>query len=424
VCWPRPPSASEIQATSPQGGFPLKITKIDCHVLADPDLDLSATSSAQDDIVVEIHTNEGYVGVGEADVNPWIAQACISAPGTHSMGQSLSAMLIGEDPLNVEALWERMYVGSAMNGRRGAVINAIGALDIALHDLRGKILGQPVCELLGRVVRSEIRPYASLQPHAEDFDSYKEALISWLRAAKQRGFTAAKASVTLSGPYAHQGLREPWPRSTELVADLRAAAGEDFSLMIDVQYAFPDADTCLAVLRQWREFDLYFVETPLPSDDLAGYHRVATEQPIPIAAGEWLTTRFEFAPLIETGSIAIAQPDIGRVGGLTEACRVAELAGSQGLRVIPHLWKSGISIAAAVHFAAVTPHCPYIEYLPADLSESSLRRQLLTHEPSMADGRLTLPAEPGLGIELDRAALDMFATAAHELAAKTAGAKP
>jgi L-alanine-DL-glutamate epimerase-like enolase superfamily enzyme len=361
--------------------------------------------------------------VGEADVNPWIARACITAPGTHTMGQSLSTMLIGEDPLNVEALWQRMYVGSAMNGRRGAMINAIGALDIALHDLRGKILGQPVHQLIGGAVRSEIRPYASLQPHAEDFDSYCSALIGWVLAAQRRGFTAAKPSVTLSGPYAHRGLREPWSRATELIAALRAAVGDDFTLMIDVQYAFPDADTCLTVLREWREFELYFVETPLPADDLAGYQRVATEQPIPIAAGEWLTTRFEFAPLIERGCIAVAQPDIGRVGGLTEARRVADLAEGRGLRVIPHLWKTGISIAAATQFAAVTPHCPYIEYLPADLSESALRRGLLTGEPALADGVLAVSQRPGLGVELDRPALERFAAAATELAARSSGAR-
>lgn len=383
---------------------------------------------------MEIHTDEGCTGVGEADINPWIARACITAPGTHSMGQSLSAMLIGEDPLDVETLWDRMYVGSAMNGRRGAMINAIGALDIALHDLRGKILGQPVHQLLGGTAQTRIRPYASLQPHAEDFDSYRDALITWLLAAKRRGFTAAKPSVTLSGPYAHQGLREPWSRSTELIAALRAAAGDEFTLMIDVQYAFPDADTCLTVLRDWQEFNLYFVETPLPSDDLAGYHRVATEQPIPIAAGEWLTTRYEFAPLIDTGSIAVAQPDIGRVGGLTEARRVAEMARRKSLRVTPHLWKTGISIAAASHFAAVTPHCPYIEYLPPDLSESALRQHLLMGEPTMTDGMLELSAGPGLGVELNRPALERFSAAARELdtknaatqraAVKSDGAKP
>lgn len=401
----------------------MKITRIDCHVMTDPDPDLSATSSAQDDIVVEIHTDEGLIGIGETDVNPWIARACITAPGTHSMGQSLSAMLLGEDPLDIDTLWNRLYIGSAMNGRRGAVINAIGALDIALHDLRGKFHGKPTYELFGEAVHPSITPYASLQPETEDFDSYKEALIRWALEAKRRGFTAAKPSVTLSGPYAHRGLREPWSRSTELIRELRSAVGDDFTLMIDVQYAFPDADTCITVLKEWREFDLFFVETPLASDDIAGYRRVATEQPIPIAAGEWLTTRFEFAQLIDNGCISIAQPDIGRVGGLTEALRVAKMAERRGLLVIPHLWKTGISVAAATHFAAVLPHCPYIEYLPAELSESPLRKQLLTVEPVMSDGVIALPTAPGLGVELNQHAVERFTAAAEELVSRTAAAQ-
>jgi L-alanine-DL-glutamate epimerase-like enolase superfamily enzyme len=397
----------------------VKITRVDCHVLCDPEPDLSATSSAQDDIVVEIHTDEGHVGVGEVDVNPWIARACIEAPGTHSMGRSLTDMLVGEDPLDVEGLWQRLYVGSAMNGRRGAVINAIGALDIALHDLRGKIHGVPTHRLLGETVRTKVVPYASLQPETDDFDAYQDELIAWALDAKARGFTAAKPSITVAGPYAHRGQHQPWSRATALVGELRQALGDEFTLMVDVQYAFPDADTCLGVLREWRQFDLYFVETPLPSDDIAGYQRITTEQDIPIAAGEWLTTRFEFAPLIEQRAITVTQPDIGRVGGLTEALRVARMADQHGLPAIPHLWKTGISVAAATHFAAVTPNCPYIEYLPPALSASPLRRRLLRREPVMIDGAIPLPTSPGLGVELDREALDHFADAARHLAERT-----
>jgi L-alanine-DL-glutamate epimerase-like enolase superfamily enzyme len=387
----------------------VKITGVDCHVLLDPEFDIGATSSAQDDLVVEIHTEEGISGVGETDVNPWIARECILAPGTHTMGQGLTEMLIGADPLYVEDLWERLYTGSAMNGRRGAVINAIGAIDIALHDLRGKALGKPCHELLGETVRTAVAPYASLQPEVSGFDAYRDSLVEWAVDARRRGFRAAKAEVTLSGPYAHVGLREPYTRATEVIAAVRAAVGDDFVLMVDCQYAFPDADQCLAVIRAWQDFDLFFVETPLPSDDLAGYARLAREQPIPIAAGEWLTTRFEFAQLIREGRIRVAQPDIGRVGGLTEALRVSKMAQAEGVIVIPHLWKTGISIAAAVHLAAVTSNCPYIEYLPAELSESPLRRELLTIEPSMESGEIAVPTAPGLGIELNRDALARFA---------------
>jgi L-alanine-DL-glutamate epimerase-like enolase superfamily enzyme len=393
----------------------LQITEIDCHVLVQPAFDTTAASSAQDDIVVEIHTDEGISGIGETDVNPWIARACIEAPGTHNMGLGLAEMLIGVDPLDVESLWERLYVGSAMNGRRGAVINAIGALDLALHDLRGRALGKPCHELLGGAVRDEITPYASLQPEASSYDEYREWMVDWAVRAVDAGFRAVKAEVTLEGPYAHNGLREPWERSTQVLADVRAAIGGDTALLVDVQYAFPDADTALGVLADWREFDLFFVETPLWPDDLDGYRRLATEQPIPIAGGEWLTTRFEHLDLMERGRIQVVQPDIGRVGGLTEARRVAELAAERGVRVVPHLWKTGISIAAAANLAAVSPSCDYIEFLPTELSESPMRKDLTRDELRMVDGVIPLPTKPGLGIELNRDAVKRYAAEAREV---------
>jgi L-alanine-DL-glutamate epimerase-like enolase superfamily enzyme len=390
----------------------MRITGIDCHVLLQPAYDTSAASSAQDDIVVEIHTDEGVSGIGESDINPWIARACIEAPGTHNMGLGLREMLIGVDPLQVEQLWDRLYVGSAMNGRRGAMINAIGALDIALHDLRGKALGKPCHELLGAAVRDHVVPYASLQPETSSFQEYRDSLCDWARRAVAAGFRAVKAEVTLDGPFAHRGLREPWERSTEVLEAIRAEIGPDVDLLVDVQYAFPNADTALRVLDDWRSLGLVFVETPLWPDDLDGYHRVSTEQPIPIAAGEWLTTRFEHLDLMDRGGVQVVQPDIGRVGGLTEARRVCELAEERGLRIVPHLWKTGISIAAAVHLAAVTTACEYVEFLPADLSESGLRRDLTSSELQMVDGVIPLPQAPGLGVELDRDALERYAATA------------
>ena len=166
------------------------------------------------------------------------------------------------------------------------------------------------------------------------------------------------------------------------------------------------------MLKGWEDFDLYFVETPLASDDLEGYARVATEQPIPIAAGEWLTTRFEFEDLMDRGGIRVAQPDVGRVGGLTEARRVSQMAEERGLTVVPHLWKTGISVAAAAHLAASSPNCSYIEFLPPDLSESALRRYLLLDGPEMEGGSIRFPDKPGLGIDLDRDALQTFEEAA------------
>src|SRR4051812_15099756 len=127
----------------------MRITDVRCHVLVDPDRDIAATSSAQDTILVEVCTDEGITGYGETDLNPVIARAHIEAPGAHSMALGLRDTLIGENPLEVERLWQRLYIGSAMTGRRGAGINAIGAIELALQDLRGKALGRPVWSLLG-----------------------------------------------------------------------------------------------------------------------------------------------------------------------------------------------------------------------------------------------------------------------------------
>jgi L-alanine-DL-glutamate epimerase-like enolase superfamily enzyme len=390
----------------------MKITAIDSHVLLAPDMKLDATSSAQDSFIVEIHTDEGISGIGETDVNPWIARACVEAPGTHTMGQSLRDMLIGEDPLDPPRLWEKLYVGSAMNGRRGAVINAIGALDIALWDICGKAAGVPVYQLLGGAAKDAITPYASLQPDTRGFDEYKRSIVAWAERAKAMGFRAAKLELTFDGPYAHVGLHEPDHRTTEVIEAVRAAVGDDMVIMVDVQYMWDDVERAARTIRSWRDFNLFFVETPLRSDDLDGYARLHDlDVGTPIAAGEWLTTRFEFIELMDHGKVDIAQPDIGRVGGLTEARRVAALAADRGLTIVPHLWKTGVSVAAAAQFAAATPNCPFVEFLPPELSDSPLRRELTLDNFVVVDGRIPLPSAPGIGVEINREALRRFAAA-------------
>ena len=136
----------------------LKITGIDCHVLLAPDYDPRFTSSAQDSLIVAIHTDQGVTGIGECDVNPWMAKACIEAPGTHTMGLSIRDTLMGADPFEIGALWQKLYLGTAMNGRRGVVIHAMSAVDMALWDLCGKALGKPVHALLGDGPREGVTP--------------------------------------------------------------------------------------------------------------------------------------------------------------------------------------------------------------------------------------------------------------------------
>lgn len=388
----------------------MKITKVTTHVLVANDVNVGATSSAQDAFVVELETDGGVTGIGESDVNPWIARACIEARGTHTMGQSLADMLVGANPLDPTALWQRLYDGSAMNGRRGALIHALGAIDIALWDIAGKAAGVPVWRLLGEPVRDAVIPYASLLPPGPDFETFKATMIEWALRAKHLGFRAAKLEPLLSGPYRHGALDEPDDRITEIVADVRAAVGPGMTLMVDVGYAWDDVDRAERVLRDWAGLDILFCETPLRSDDLDGYGRLHDRASgVAIAAGEWLATRFEFREMMDVGKVDFVQPDPGRVGGLTEALRVAQMAQDRGRTVVTHSWKTGITIAAAVHLAMVSPACSYIEYLPAELTDSALRRELTTHELRVVDGLIHVPDAPGLGVEVDRAALRRFA---------------
>jgi len=395
----------------------MRITGIDCHVLLDPDYEPEATSSAQDTIVVEVHTDEGLVGIGETDLNAWVARALIEAPGTHTMDRGLGAMLIGEDPLDPPAVWERLYVGTAMTGRRGAGVHALGAIDLALWDLCGKAAGRPCWQLLGEQARETLVPYASLMPQVTTFEEFLPAMVELVLEAGRLGFAAAKLELIFDGPYANMGLRESDERATEVIAAVREAVGPKFVLMVDVGYAFDSVERAARVLETWEPFDLFFVETPLWTDDLAGYAELARRAPMKLAAGEWLSTRHEFEELLDRGLVAVAQPDVGRVGGLTEARRVCDLAAARGREIVPHAWKTGISVAAAAHLAAVTPHCPYFEFLPAQLAESALRRELVREELRLTAGRMPLPERPGLGVELDREALERFEEAARRLEA-------
>lgn len=393
----------------------MKITAVRTHVLLDPAYKADATSSAQDDIVVEVETDEGLVGVGESDVNAWVARACIEAPGTHTMDQGLARALIGLDPMDPVAVWDRIYQATAMTGRRGALVHALGAVDMAIWDLAGKARGLPVWQLLGDPVQETLTPYASLLPQARTLDAFQEALVAQAVWARDSGFRAVKLELPFSGPYVSTGLAVGDAAMSQTIAAVRRAIGDEMDLIADVVYAWRSVEQALAVIETWADYGLFFVETPLWPDDLAGYRELSRRSPIPIASGEWLSTAHEFEELLERGQVSVAQPDVGRVGGLTEARRVCALARQRGRMVVPHAWKTGITIAATAHLNVVTDNMPYFEYVPEAFAESRLRRELLRTGPHVEGGRLRLPERPGLGVELDRERLAEFEEAADRL---------
>jgi L-rhamnonate dehydratase len=400
------------ERTASNGRLPkegiMKITAVECAVLMAPDFDPDHCDTAQDNVVVQVHTDDTVRGIGEVESNPWAIKALIEYGGSNSLSRGLAELLVGQDPSDPRAVWEWLYSRSIVTGRRGAGVCAIGALDMAIWDICGKAGGSPVWKLLGHARTSPLTPYASLLPYGHTLRDYRESLLTKAAWARDAGFKAAKMEIMIRGPFAEFGLQESNEAIVELVAASREVIGSTMTMMVDVGYCWSDWKEALQVLRRLEKYDLFFLETPLQPDDLDGYARLADASEVRIAAGELLQTRFEFAELIDRGRVDVVQPDVGRVGGITEALRVVEMARDRGKLVVPHCWKSGIGIAATAHVAAVSPNCPFIEFLPAAVSESSLRRELVADELCLVDGKLELPERPGLGITLNEAALAKF----------------
>jgi len=387
----------------------MKITKVECFALLIPDFDADACSSAQDNLVVKIHADNGLFGIGETDTNPWGVKATIESPGTHAIGRGMVETLIGKDPTNVEGIWHELYEKTMMTSRRGLGICAIGAIDMALWDLCGKIYEQPSWKLLGGSVKNFIIPYASLLPEGDNLNDYSDSLVNKVIKSKELGFKAAKLEICIKGPYSHNNIQiEDDNEFAKMIRRCREAVGKDMTLMADVAYAWDDWKSALRALNMIAEDNLYFIETPLKIDDLEGLSKLSDASTVRIATGEMLQTRFECIETIEKGRVDVIQPDIGRVGGLTEAKRVAQYAEDKGVLVVPHCWKSAIGIAASVHLSAISPTCSFIEFLPKELAESQLRKDLVIDEHEVIDGKIALPTKPGLGIDINENKLNEF----------------
>jgi L-alanine-DL-glutamate epimerase-like enolase superfamily enzyme len=261
---------------------------------------------------------------------------------------------------------------------------------------------------MGGARKTHVSAYASLLPVGGTPEAVLSGLTAKIKEAKHLGFRAAKIEVGVKGPYSHMGLQASDELVVEVTSACREAVGPDFVLMVDAVYSWTNAKEALRTIKRLEPYDIFFVETPLQVDDLDGYAFLQDHSTIRIAAGELQNTRFEFLDLLDRAKVDVVQPDIGRVGGLTEARRICDMAADRGRLVVPHCWKTGIGIAASAHLCFANAHCPYIEFLPAALSESGLRRELVMHDLELVDGQIALPNKPGLGIELNEDALERF----------------
>ena len=367
----------------------MKITRVEALHLRLPQVEQIADGT-QDVLVVRIHTDAGLVGVGEVSSQSYVCKAIVEAPPSAERRHGLDYILRGQDPLDVEGLWQRMYYNTSRYGRRGAALHAISGADLALWDLRGKILGKPVSELLGGTVRKSIRAYASYL-----FGATPEETAELARQAVGLGLTAVKFGW---GPFGKDV-------STDVahVEAARRTVGDQVELMVDAGQKF-DVQSALERANRLAPFKIAWLEEPLSPDDLAGYAELCAQSPVPIAGGELEVTHWGFEDLLEWG-LHVIQPDVAICGGLTVACQASQQAEKLGRRCVPHCFSTGINLAASLHWMASFGPGDLVEYC---LSRSPLMRQMVSNLPAITNGRVPVPEGPGLGVELDEEIIAKF----------------
>jgi L-alanine-DL-glutamate epimerase-like enolase superfamily enzyme len=360
-----------------------------------------------DTVLVVLTDADGRQGVGESDAPPEVVEAYIDMPSAHIWSRNSTQMLVGADPVEIAALWQRLYDGTLYPGRRGLGIHALSAIDIALHDLAGKQLGIPAYKLMGGARRERLRPYCTIFPGMPMGRSLRELLDITFRQFERAlglGFRVLKMEVLYYDLVTDREL-------AAAIAEGRRRLGPDIAMAVDFGYRWHDWRAAQATLERIAEHDILFAEATVQHDDLAGHARLAARSPIPVCGAEFAATRFEIREWLEVGHVDIVQPDISRCGGLTEIRRIAELAEMHGSQVVPHGWKTGILAACGRHFQASCPAAPLFEFISPRVYTSPLREHLVAPEPEVKDGFMDLPEGAGLGVELDWATVERFRVA-------------
>ena len=329
-----------------------------------------------------------------------LPDSAIRRPSSCSLSSSRSSS--GCAPSEVARVWESMYRATLNIGRRGVVLHAISAVDIALWDLFGKQLGVPVYELLGGKLRPSLPAYASWLYATEDLDALAAEAAGWAA----QGFTAVKQRLPNGPLEGKAGIR----RNVELVRTVVEAAGPDVDVMADAYMSW-DVGYAIRCIRAMEDAGvrLRWLEEPLVPDDIPGLARVRSSVATPIAAGEHEATRYGFRHLVEAGAVDVLQPDVNRLGGITEARRVWALGEIFGLDVIPHL-----GFAHNAHLAISSLATPLLEYMPPpahpdESDEDQIFWVAFPDEPRAVHGHVSLSQKPGLGVTLDRSVLEPVA---------------
>ncbi|MBR0824429.1 mandelate racemase/muconate lactonizing enzyme family protein [Bradyrhizobium manausense] len=344
-------------------------------------------------MLVEIETGDGLTGWGECYGPARMTAAVVNA---------VAPWLIGEDPLRTEYLWRTIYARLRDHGQKGVVIEGLSGIDIALWDIKGKHFGVPVHRLMGGALRNEVKAYATGLYRRKSGEPQRY-LPEEAAAYVAEGFGAVKLKVGF-------GIAE----DAAVTRAVREAIGPDIALMVDANHAY-DATAAIRLGRLIEPLDIGWFEEPVPPEDVAGYREVKSALSIPIAGGECEFTRYGFRELLTSRALDIAQPDTCAAGGLTECKKIADMSEAFGIRYNPHVWGTGVAIAASLQLLAVLPShtppslAPLEPLLEFDRTEHPIRQAILTQPIEHARGIVRIPDGPGLGIEIDRKALTRFA---------------
>ena len=349
----------------------------------------SARFSSRRHLLVEITCEDGTTGWGEALGPPDLNAAMIRA---------YTPLFLGRSPLETEVLWAEAYNRFRDQGQRGIALTALSGIDVALWDIKGKHFGASVATLLGGRVRDAVPAYATGGFRRAGTDRAADMAAETARYAGE-GFPAVKIKIGF-------GVED----DLATIAAVREAIGPHTQLMIDANHGF-DPLEAIELGRRAAHLNIAWFEEPVIPEDPASYARVRAAQPIPVAGGETWHGRWAMKQALDAGAVDILQPDLCGVGGFTEMRRVADLAALAGARLVPHVWGTGIQIAASLQWMAAQlpeplrpePRPPILEF---DRTEMPFRQAILTAPIEHDAGVVQIPDGPGLGIDIDRAALD------------------
>lgn len=359
-----------LRGATPQGGWNDELVQEDCvHTL------------------LAVITEDAVTGLGSVFTSVDLVRAALSV---------LRPLLVGEHALEPERVSEKLHQNTFWLGRGGSITHAISGIDMALWDILGQVTGQPVGRLLGGRYRDRVMPYASLLMDMPEVFSHR------LTALKAQGFRAFKIGW---GPFGRQSCRT----DESIVRSARETLGSDSLLMVDAGGS--DAfwkngyKWALRTARMLADYDVFWFEEPLQPDALDDYVELRKNTSIPIAGGEVLTRRQAFQPWLQARAFDIVQPDVTKVGGISESRRIAWMAEENGVRYIPHGWNTAVGLAADLQLASAFPHTDLVEYITGspyvdDIVVGSWKLD--------EDGMLAIPDKPGLGLILDMEAVAKY----------------